>query len=204
MSSSSFPNDPKIALVADASVVINLNATERAGEIVRAVPNPVLVTENAHSELKNGVPKGYDDAEALQTLIKEGIVGVTELNGDGVQIYESLIEGSAAVTLDDGEAATIGHAHEIGGAALIDERKARRLCGASYPSLPLVSTIDLLTHKAVVAQLGEAEHIEAIVRALQRARMRVPPERLSDVVSLIGQERAAACPSLPRSARCAT
>jgi hypothetical protein len=54
---------------------------------------------------------------------------------------------------------------------------------------------------AVGEALGDDGQIEAIVNALVTVRMRIPPEHLRRVATLIGEERAAACTSLPRAAR---
>ena len=69
MSSSSFLTDPRVRLVADASVVINLNATARAAEIIKAAPNPFVVTENACVELELGARNGHHDHRKLTELI---------------------------------------------------------------------------------------------------------------------------------------
>ena len=53
---------------------------------------------------------------------------VVQLGDDGKRVYGSLVEGTAARTLDDGEAATIAYAHEAGAVALIDEKKAQAIC----------------------------------------------------------------------------
>jgi predicted nucleic acid-binding protein len=203
MSSSNFLTDPCVVLVADASVVINLNATGRAREIITALPNRWAVTANALAELVAGVRNGHDDARSLQALIDDGIVDLVRLGDTGSSVYETLVDGSALRTLDDGEAATIGHAHEVGGIALIDERKATNLCADRFPELLVVSTIQLLLHKAVVGALGQQGHVEAVIGALQKARMRVPPDQISRVVAIIGEESASSCMSLPKAARAA-
>lgn len=201
MSSLSFPTDPLTVLVADASVVINLNATARAADIVRALPNPLVVTENSFNELRSGASNGHNDAEQLEQLIALGVINVVELGDLGAEIYGSLIEGAALRTLDDGEAATIGFAHQSSGVAVIDERKGRSICAASFPELLVASTVDLLTHENIANALGRQGQIEAILKALRNARMRVPLDQIEKVVGLIGTEQAATCPSLPRSMR---
>lgn len=203
MISSNFLADPRTVLVADASVVINLNATGCAREIIAALPNRWAITANALAELVGGTRNGHDDARVLQALIDDGIIDLVRLGDTGSNVYETLVDGSALRTLDDGEAATIGHAHEIGGIALIDERKATNLCGDRFPELPVVSTIQLLLHKAVVGALGQQGHVDAVIGALQKARMRVPPDQISRVVAIIGEKSASSCMSLPKAARAA-
>lgn len=201
MNSSSFPLSPHIALIADASVVINLNATGRAADIIKALGSPFFVTENASAELANGSTKGHRDHDHLHELIDTGFVRILSMQSTGLRIYESLIEGSTAVTLDDGEAATIACAHEISGIALIDERKARTICRNSFPALPVLCTAELLIHNLIAEGLGADGQADALVKALTIARMRVPPELLPPVTNLIGAERAASCLSLPKTAR---
>jgi hypothetical protein len=87
---------------------------------------------------------------------------------------------------------------------MIDERKARNLCADRFPELQVVSTVDLLLHEIVAAALGRQGQIDAVVNALQLARMRVPPDQVNRVVTLIGDQSATSCRSLPRAARAAS
>lgn len=201
MISSSFQNDEDTSLVLDASVVINLNATGQAKEILAAVPNPVIVTNNVLSELQNGAKNGHNDGALLEALIVDGRVTATALPGQSVSTYEQLIEGPAALTLDDGEAATIAHSVHKNAVAVIDEKKGRILCATSFPTLTVASTIEIITHPGVALSLGKASQIEALFAALSKGRMRVPEEHVDMVVVLIGKERACKCTSLPRRVR---
>lgn len=201
MSSLSFLTDPRVKLVADASVVINLNATARAVEIIKAARNPFVVTENACIELEMGARNGHQDHRKLTELIDAGLIQRVRLGAIDMPIYELLIDGSASRTLDDGEAATIAYAHQNGCIALIDERKARTLCAANFPGLYVASTAELLMQGVVAGAIGTQGQADALVNALTVARMRVPPEHLNKIMKLIGPERAALCASLPRLVR---
>lgn len=204
MSSSSFLTDTRVKLVADASVIINLNATACAAAIIRAVPNSFVVTENACTELEMGARNGHHDYRQLFELIAAGLIERVRLGAVDAAIYESLIDGSALKTLDDGEAATIAYAHRNACIPLIDERKARTLCAASFPGLAVASTTELLMHESIAAAIGAQGQADALVNALTIARMRVPPEHLERLMTIIGTDRAALCASLPRAARQAT
>ena len=201
MSSSGFPPDAGAVLVVDASVVINLNATGIAPDIIRAWPGKVVVTANAYAELARGTGNGHQDGTKLQMLLEEDYVRVVELSERGARVYAGLVNGAALRTLDDGEAATIGYAHETGAVAVIDERKARTLCAADFPDLTLASTVDLLLHSRIADALGAKRQVEAILNALRMARMRVPPHQIEAVIRLIGLEAASTCNSLPRVRR---
>ena len=90
--------------------------------------------------------------------------------------FRALVLGDTADTLDDGEAATIACAIEMGAVAVIDERKAKRICQILYPTLVVGSTVDVLALDRVVQRLGEERLAEAVYKALSGARMRVLPE----------------------------
>ncbi len=201
MNSSSFLLSPGAGLVADASVIINLNGTGHAADIIKALPQALFVTDNACVELEAGANRGHQDYARLLELIDAQIVCRVSLGAAGMKVYESLIDGSTLRTLDDGEAATIAYAHEVSGVALIDERKARTLFAESFPNLGIVSTVELLLHDVIAAALGAERQADAIASALIKARMQVPREHVETVRALIGPERAAQCTSLPKVAR---
>ncbi len=199
MSCLSFFTNPGASIVADTSAVINLNATRCAPDILRALPHPFLVTEPARAELERGTATGHTDAEQFRCLVVKGLAKTVSLGSKGTSLYESLVCGSTSRTLDDGEAATIAHAMEISGIALIDERKAMGLCKSTFPSIEVVSTVELLIHQRIEEALGKQGQAESLINALRTARMRVPREHVSKVVALIGRERASTLSSLPQS-----
>lgn len=201
MNSSSFPASPSVPVVTDASVIINLNATANAAVIIGAFPNPFFVTTNVRGELSMGESHGHRCGERLKALISQGLLEVARLGPSDDLVYRSLLEGGVEGTLDDGEAATVAYAVEHDAVALIDERKARRICADRFPSLRFASTIEMLLHPVVEQQLGESGQREAIFLALRDARMHVPHHALREVIERIGDNRAAVCPSLPRSFR---
>ena len=161
----------------------------------------MVTTSNALADLEAGRNKGHDDFLQVKVLIRDGLMNVVMLGEQSMETYQSLVIGSAIATLDDGEAATISYALEVGGIPLIDERKARGLCARNYPELTVISTVELLLDRGVSEPLGPDRHIDAVMNALQKARMRVPSDQLSAVRGLIGDERAKRCNSLPAAAR---
>ena len=201
MNSSSFPADPRVPVVTDASVIINLNATGSAAAIIDAFPNPFVVTANVRRELAMGASRGHMCGEKLEALVGQGVLALAELGPADETVFRSLVEGGFEGTLDDGEAATIAYAAGHDGVALIDERKARTICAGRFPDLLLASTVDMLLHPAMAERLGESGQGDAIFLALRDARMHVPRDALQTIVERIGEERAAECPSLPRSFR---
>jgi predicted nucleic acid-binding protein len=193
--------EPRALLVADASAVINLNATGCAEAILAALPNRVAVVDVVPSELETGRHRRREDTDRLNALVAAGLVAIVELGDASAAYFEELVVGSAAETLDDGEAATIAYAVEHRAIAIIDERKANRICARRFPQLRLASTVDLFAQADVARALGHERLMHAVLNALQQARMRVLPHHLDWVLALIGPENAAACLSLPRAVR---
>lgn len=195
--------DPTVPVVADTSVLINLNATRCAETILEALPNPFLVVSEVILELKGGEQAGRDDAAAVDAWHSSGHVQIVQLGDTGMQHFTSLISGPITQTLDDGEAATIAYAlamepHAI---PLVDERKANRICAARFAGLVTGSTVDLLAQDDIRVALGCVRLADAVFNALHDGRMRVLSHHLKWVVGLIGPERARQCRSLPGSVR---
>lgn len=190
-----------LPIVADTSVVINLIATHCAESILDALPNRFLVVSEVKTELEYGRSRGRTNSLALDALANSGRVTIARLGQQAMETYTELVSGTAAETLDDGEAATIAYALEDGAVALIDERKAHRICSQRFPALATGSTVDLLSHEGIQASLQRNRLIDAVFNALRLGRMRVLPHHLNWVVDLIGPDRARQCSSLPSSVR---
>lgn len=188
-------------LVADASAVINLIASGAARPILESLPVRLRVVSAVASELAAGKLHGWNSSERLATLVESGSVEIVELDASAEDCFESLVVGAAVDTLDDGEAATIAYARATGTAALIDERKARRICASRFPALAVHTTVDVLTSGHVAKMLGQAGVSDAVFNALSVGRMRVPASDYLRVVTMIGIERAKLCGSLPEHIR---
>lgn len=201
MESPTFLTDPAAPAVIDTSAAINLIATGCAGEILRALPNRVMAVDAIPRELEEGRRRGRKDADLLNELVAARLVEIVTLNDRATDTFEQLVIGPAAMTLDDGEAATIAYALELNGIAIIDERKATRICAGRFPALGIACTVDLFAHPEVARALGRKGLAQAMLNALRTARMRVLPHHIAWVVELIGAREAASCISLPRSIR---
>lgn len=188
-------------LVADSSVVINLNATRRAEAILDAIPNRILVAEEVLRELRAGRGKEHRDSDLLDELVAKHFIDPVRLGESGLDHFLDLVSGPASETLGDGEAATIAKSLETGGLALIDDRKALRICAERFADLPTSTTVDLLRHPEVGEALSEAELAEVLFAAARDARMHVPPRHGQWVIEVLGRDRAELCPSLARILR---
>ena len=193
--------DSKAILVADASVAINLIASGFAREILQSIPNKVVLTEIVFREILGGAKKGRDESSTIIELVNEMKMEIIKLTPQAEERFEDLVVGDAASTLDDGEASTIAHAVENLGIAIIDEKKAYKICGEKYPYLRIGSSLDLFFHPSVQSALGKINLSISLENALRKARMRVLPHFIQNVVGLIGPDKAAEFKSLPRIAR---
>ena len=196
--------DSKTTVVCDASTVINLNATGCAVAILKALPNPFVISEVALGELDEDTRSNRNDAKLVAEMQSLGLIKALPLDDGSSGHFERLVAGRTIDTLDDGEAATIACAVAIKGVPIIDERKANRICKERYPDLLVGCTVDILAHEALSAALGATKLSEAVVNALQQARMRVLPHCLPWVVDLIGPANAGLCLSLPAHVRSKT
>ncbi len=194
-------NDSAVPVVADASVVINLNASGYVDLIMDALPNRMLITEGVADEVERGQARVSGTASSIADPNSHGWAETVTLSPAGMRRFRGLAEGSAGQTLGDGEAATIASALDLRAIALIDERKALRICSERFPNLLTGVTLDVFTHHRVKSVFGRELLSEAVFNALSRGRMRVPTHYLQWVVDLIGASNAVNCRSLPRSVR---
>ncbi len=178
------------------SVVINLNATMRAADILNALSIKVEVTETVLAELEQGEAHGHDDCSKLRSLLDQGIIDLVPLSRQEIAIFHDLSAGSAGQTLDDGESSTIARTAVSHAVAAIDDKKASKLFSHHFHNVSVVSTAEMLLHEKVRLQLGNTSLREAVYQAAKNARISVPHSLVSTIVNIVGKERAGNCPSL--------
>ncbi len=194
------PDSSEITAVVDASVIINLNATGCAEEIIRAYGISFTASEVVGQELLQDRLNGRNDAALSRRLLDSGLLDFVPLQGEAEHHFERLVSGSARETLDDGEAATLALAVATSSQAVLDEKKATRISTERFPSIEVISTSDILASTNVHDALGSDLIREALFRALRDARMRVQERHYQWVVRLLG-ERVQQCRSLPAFVR---
>lgn len=199
----SFPESDAdgVLQIADASVLINLAATDHCADIVMALDSPIAVVDVVVRELERGAANGHQAFANIEPLIRTGYIRVISLEPNDENLFLSLVAGDTADTLDDGEAATLVAAIRREGIALIDERKATTIAQRRFPSLILRSTTDLLFDTLPYAGDTTGPLADALFSALVFARMRVPAHWHDRVVEVLGPERAQQCKSLPSRLR---
>lgn len=188
--------------VLDASVAINLLGTGVSEEILSVVPWHVVIERRAHREIRRHPIAGRDHAAELHAWELNGWAGMVSLRADMRQAFEELTSGSLIKTLDDGEAATIAYA--VGDSErtvpVIDEKKATKIFQQRWPNRRLLETADIFRSLVEAELVSKRFASDAVYSALTHARMHVSHQMRPWVLDLIGSSRAAACPSLGRSA----
>lgn len=185
-------------LVLDASTGINLVATGRFSEIIVGLGRTVYISRSAYEECAVNPRTGEKDAELLLSFVEREQLSLEHLKDAEAELWLDLMEADPPDDLGDGESATIALAAMRALYAVLDDRKAIRVARARFPSIQIVSTVELLREPGVEECLGIAGVGDAVFDALRFARMRVPPEHEDWVRNLIGAERASLCRSLKR------
>lgn len=187
-------------LVVDTSVIINLNATGQGAEVVRAFGVTLQASTIVRNELVADRFSVRNDAEMAKKLADDGLLEFLELDDEGERLFADLVSGTAAETLDDGEAATLAAGAALGHTVVIDERKAQRIAGERFTSMQIITTADILCSERVVSGLGIAAVGNLIFNGLIGARMFVPERHHGWVADVLG-ERIIKCHSLPAALR---
>lgn len=195
MTFSGLGNNQNRALIVDTSVIINLRASRVGDEIIKALPNDLLISDVVLRELRHPTSRESGEAAFVDGLIGRGLLEVVEMLEDELEAFVRLV--SEHRSLGDGEAATIACAAKRGLDAALDDRKGRDVARGLDASIGLVWTVDLLLAAQVMRSLGIEECIDAVFLALRDGRMRIHEHYLDRVMDLIGVERARECRSLP-------
>jgi len=183
-------------LAVDASVAINLLGTGRAADILRLIGRRFVIEDSARAEVQRNPSNGQPGSQSLGALSQSGLLTYVRLRDSAHASFLALTGAEPPDDLDDGEAATIALAVDTGAVALLDDRKAIRVAQQRHSGLVILQTLDLLSCDALVAAVTSAELADIVYAALQNARMRVPLPFRKWTVGIIGNERAAKCPSL--------
>jgi predicted nucleic acid-binding protein len=183
-------------LVLDTSVLINLHACGSGARILRAIPNLILVPQEVAAELDHETSRANGELEFLRGMIDTETVLIEEMVDEEYEVFLNLITSSPS--LGDGEAATIAIASKRGHWPVLDERRGRTRASDLCSDKPAAWSLDLLTHPAVSATLGQVAALDVLYLALRNGRMRIPPESADLVISSIGEIRARECTCLPQ------
>lgn len=153
-------------LFLDACCLINLYATGCLRDIARHSPyefwvaDYVLKQEAVIYRRSESIGESVEKTPIeLSPLLDEGLIQVMELERPE---WESTYV-SIARFVDDGEAITGALAFHCGASIATDDRKARRVLREIAPSVPQVSTLDLLKQWMDAAFVSEIAMREALI-----------------------------------------
>ena len=168
-------------VVLDASSAVNLLATGREVELVRAVDWSLIIVAAARAEvcLLRG-PPGVDGRAAQvpvdwRPLEAAELIQVCSLGDEGLDAFVA-----AAARLTDVDAQSIALAAVRRLPLLTDDGKMRTVFRALHPTLRLYSTLQLLKRATEALRLGRASVREILQRVRSRANFAPPrsdPER---------------------------
>ena len=161
-------------LVVDASVWFNLLATRQLDAVLTAASCECLAPEPVVQEVKRDPVSGAHFTRSSHPLRVSSLISVVDLTVDEVDLFLSLVSAPAAESLGDGEAAVIAVAKLRGGAAAIDDGKARRVLRTRFPDVEVIMSADLLRLPQVLEHLGPDVARDAFDDAVRYARMHVP------------------------------
>ena len=152
MGPSRLPESPA-TLVLDASAVLNLLGTGRAADVLRLVGRETVIVEEAVREVERNPLDGSAGSAAIDALVCAGLLHIRPLLPSGYEVFANLVAAPSPDGLDDGEAATVAYAVDVGGIPLLDEKKATRIATTLPVPAPLC-TLDLLSHTSVEGGWG--------------------------------------------------
>jgi predicted nucleic acid-binding protein len=191
---------PLVPLAIDASVMLNLLGTGVAELLLDHLGCPIVMAENAVSELKYHPIHKTELKPLLDSMKQNKSIEEKKLGPAAKDVWRELVGDGLEKGLDDGEAATIAMSvvERLDAVVVLDESKARKVFAERWPDRLCVDTVTLLAQRRVGQGLQDAL-ADACFMALQHARMRVPAEAMAWLVGVIGRDRASQCKAVRRS-----
>ena len=160
-------------LILDACSVINLFATQRMEEILRALPIACTVARHVAEREVLWVGRGRrDDPESdkervtLGTLIEAGTVGLVDLETDAEA--DTFVE--LAARLEDGEAYSGAIAAHRGLTVVTDDEPARKVFTSRTPAIATIRTSDVLYRWSLEPDVKSEDIRRALRLIRERAR----------------------------------
>jgi predicted nucleic acid-binding protein len=189
------------SFVLDASVIINFLGSGMPEPILESLGAELYVAKQVFLEVVRDPSRRIAPQAWLRQIEARGLIEVIKPAGESLETYLELVSAPPPGRLDDGEAATLAVALQLGATPALDEKRARRVSQSRYPGLLLSSTAALFRHASESGRIAQDQISLALFNALSLARMQVQPEMAEWVVNCIGAEKAQQCLSLPSQLR---
>jgi predicted nucleic acid-binding protein len=166
-------SDETHSLLLDSCQLLNLYATRRIKEIIRALGRRVFVTNYTVAREAKWVGSGRvadptSDVEWVEVkpLLEDGVISLTEITGeDEADLYIEL-----AAVMDDGEAIAGAIAISRGMHLGTDDRRARAKFRKRVPPLVTVTTSDLILTWATERKVSASDVAGTLRLIRERAR----------------------------------
>ena len=165
-------------LVIDTCCMLNLLATKRAVEILRALDFRLLVSPQVCGESRSlSTPPDENgdrarEAVSVEPLREAGLLETVPL--DGPDLLDAFVAAAAEIT--DTDASCIALAGVLKAPLLTDDQKERRIAQALFSEIQLVSTLDLVADAAEALEWS-AEQLCAVAYDLRWRGNFLPPRR---------------------------
>jgi predicted nucleic acid-binding protein len=160
-------------VVLDASVVINLLGCKHARIVIVGLGVTCLIEKRTLDEIQRHPVPGLSHTRELEVLIQDGLVCVHRMTMPEYLVYLGLVTGEPVNVLGDGESAAIATAVGTGNAVILDDRKARRICGGNFPSVPIASSLRLFVEAARRGKFDNQFLRDLVSAALVNSRMSI-------------------------------
>jgi hypothetical protein len=166
--------------IVDACCVINLLATGRDVEIVRALDLVLIESDNVRPETQFlWTPPDADGirgkAPTSSARLREaGLLETRALDLDSETMVDAFV--AAAARFKDTDASCIAMAGVLGLPLLTDDGKARGIARDLFPRITLVSTLDIIDDASTALRWTEAELTEVVIALRWRGNF-APPRR---------------------------
>jgi predicted nucleic acid-binding protein len=183
-------------LVLDTSVILNLLGSGRARLVLESIGNPAFAPVAVLNEIRREPESAAAKDASLAELVSLSLITPIQCTEEEIELALELAGASAPDDLGDGEAYAIACAVNRNAVIGLDDNKARRILSSRWPAIGKHFTIELFELACSRAKLDASEYAELVYSALRNARMRVPREYRSKIITLIGLKRARECPSL--------
>lgn len=162
-------------LVLDASMLINLLATQECGAILHALAVSCVAPEQALAEVTKDPVSKQRFSERKSVAARLAPLKAYALSGEAYEQYLTLAGAPPPNGLGDGEAACIAAVGALGYTICLDDAKARRICAETFPTIAMLWSAELIGHARVVKTLGKKRSDECFHQAKHFGRMRTPP-----------------------------
>jgi predicted nucleic acid-binding protein len=168
-----FDQLPTGPIVLDASAIINLLGCGDMQGVLVALGAAAVVEERTLKEVRHHPVTGLELEPVLDALRRAGMLQVARMTDLEYETYLTLIQGSLAQRLDDGESAAIALTAR-GMPVVLDENKARGLVRRKLPAVRYGSTLIVMFAAATRAGWPIERVQQLVIKARRHARMGVP------------------------------